>query len=173
MEEWKPFKPTDKSDWYEVSSEGRIRNKKTGIIRSVNQLVHGYPSSLFGGTKKGVRVNHHRLVAIHFIPNPENKPEVNHKNGVRTDCRVENLEWVTRKENIRHAREVLGSYRNSGRKPYLLHQFKRDTNELVAIHENIQSASLATGYSVCKIEKTIDGKRAKTSKFYFKRVKSC
>lgn len=102
---------------YQVSNKGRvkslqrIRTNHTGgvwiqeeaiLTGKINQ--DGYKVVHFTQPKGKTKIEFvHRLVALAFIPNPDNKKEVNHINSIRTDNFVENLEWVTRKENIDYA----------------------------------------------------------------------
>ena len=91
---------------FSVSDCGSIRNNKTQRILSITVNKNGYsqvsvkPYGRSGGSKV-FRV--HREVAIAFLENPENKPVVNHIDGVKTNNSVHNLEWVTDTENMRHA----------------------------------------------------------------------
>ena len=85
---------------YEVSNLGRIRNTRTLHIRKLVKYKEGYLQINLPLFNKGLHTYKvHRIVAQSFIPNPNNYKNINHKNEVKTDNRVENLEWCTTKYN--------------------------------------------------------------------------
>lgn len=109
-------------DKYKISNLGNIYSIKRAKILKQYKNAYGYFSTVLSN-KKTKSVIVHRLVAIAFIPNPENKPCINHKNGVKTDNRIENLEWCTHKENNLHA------YKNKLKIPsiYKIHKGGEET----------------------------------------------
>lgn len=88
---------------YAATSCGKIWSYRTKKFLSTQALTNGYPTvSLFKeGKRKTWKV--HRLIALTYIDNPEGKPEVNHKDSCRSNNCVNNLEWVTCKENLEQA----------------------------------------------------------------------
>lgn len=126
---WKDIKGYE--GYYQVSNLGNVRSLDR--VQTFNngsklckRIVYGKTISNYigkcgyvrvrlarGGKKKTTLL--HRLIALHFIPNPDNKKEVNHINGVKSDYSISNLEWMTHKENIQHAHDN-GLAKNKGLK---------------------------------------------------------
>lgn len=109
---WKPIIGYEKQ--YEASTHGKIRSiPRNGTVKgkkllSLNLKKSGYVDVTLTKDGKHTTFHVHQIIAKTFIDNPENKPQVNHKNGDKTDNRVKNLEWVTSRENIRHKFDTLG-----------------------------------------------------------------
>jgi hypothetical protein len=144
MEVWKKINGFEN---YEISSEGRVKNGKGDILKTYEQ--HGYERLTLWKEKKGYNCRLHRLVAEAFIPNPENKKEVNHKRG-KQDNTVNNLEWATPSENMRHSIAV-----GSNRFQVEIDMMHSDTGECLtftnlrqaAKHFGLKSATM-WGYSI-------------------------
>lgn len=93
--EWKKIKGFEN---YEVSDEGKVRNITTGFVLK-QEDNRGYLRVVLYINGKKTHKKIHRLVAEAFIPNPDNKPQVNHRDEDKKNNSVRNLEWVTAKEN--------------------------------------------------------------------------
>lgn len=152
----------------------RYQISKTGVVKKGSKIMklrldkNGYKNlGLYKDDGKQYFRRVCRLVAQAFIPNPENKPQVNHMNGIKDDDRVENLEWCTNQENVNNAINVLGhkplglgiaKYAISKRKK--VYQFDLDGN-LIKEYGGVRVAERATGlngvHASCTMLRHISG----------------
>lgn len=151
------FKDIKSNTDYQISNLGRVWSKKSNRYMKPQKDACGYMRvQLYMGNGKARTEKVHRLVALAFIDNPDNLPEVNHINHIRDDNRVENLEWVTHKENSEKTRKV----KQVGK-------FDRDGN-LLEVYETLAKAAKAENTTPSNILSHINRKPQKTRKYLWK-----
>lgn len=136
---------------------------------------YNYVNCSIGGHVHSVKI--HREVAIMFVPNPDNKPFVNHKDGNKRNNRADNLEWVTAAENTAHAKYVLGidtlrgrrfGGNNNSRKVDQLLRARDGEEYLLGTFTSIASAAFATGIDLGQISRCCRGEIGETHGFIFR-----
>ena len=143
---WKKFIYEGQETDYSVSTEGEVRKDTTNYILSQSsQQDYKFVGLIINGKQKRMRV--HRMVALAFIDNPDNKPYVNHINGNRSDNNVENLEWVTPSENTQHAVDT-GLFKSGRARAVVQYNLN---GEQMATFESASEAARQTGGSQSKI----------------------
>ena len=174
MEVWKDCKGYEGR--YQVSSQGRIWSIVSQRYLKQTITSGGYCKvGLIAKNGKEKKERIHRLVAIAFIDNPNNFPVVNHLNGIKTDNRVENLEWTTVKGNTKHAydnnlgnfQEKLAENLEKARQVNLrMYSVYYDGN-MVGQYKGVQAAAAAVGCSETTVMKCIRENRKTRTGYYF------
>lgn len=151
---WQPL--TGYEGLYSVSNMGNIRNDSGWRRGSILKPMPDKAGYCRVNVYKGGKMTHklvHRLVAEAFVPNPANKPEVNHKDGNKCNNAAENLEWVTPKENVGHS--IANGLRNN-RKPVDMYTLD---GEFIRTFESITAACEFCGALAHNISRCCAGKK--------------
>ena len=160
MEEWKDIEEYE--GLYQVSNLGRVKSlywnneriMKTAKDKDGYLLVNLYKN------KKGKSYLVHRLVAMAFIPNPNNLPEVNHKDEDKTNNNVDNMEWCGRKYNINYGTgiERRSEKQKTAQRCIPVYQYTLD-GKFIAEYLSIHEVERQTGYFNGHISNCCNGKR--------------
>lgn len=132
---------------YQVSDQGEVRR----VLKNSTKLLKPYERTNYLTvclSNKCERKTHnvHRLVAEAFLEKPKDATEVNHKDGDKHNNKIENLEWVSQKENLIHAMEKLKHY-PYGKPPRKVKCINPETNEIIAEFHSLSDAAKAIGKS--------------------------
>lgn len=170
-EEWKPV--VGYEGLYEVSSMGRVKSLKRtiigkdGITREIKERIlkpgiaeNWYPTVNLSKDGNVVTFRVHRLVATAFIPNPENLSDVNHKDEDKTNNSVDNLEWMSHKDNTNYGT------RNE-RIAKSVSQIDKKTGVVIAIYPSQLKAEETTGIDNSCISKACLGKKRSAGGYYW------
>ena len=179
MEIWKKVPIKDFEKLYEVSNDGNIRSIKRGELLKPKKSKVGYLRVTLSNCGKHKTFSIHRLVALAFLDNPQDKPTVNHKNEIKTDNRVENLEWATVLEQNTYGTRIVRAKKNTDYKSRNInyafvaqkHDYSKQTmcnrkptqvskdGFIVGFFKTQKEASEFTGVSRGKISQCVSGQK--------------
>ena len=145
-----------------IYSDGRLFDINKGIFKKKHLSSSGYYDYCIHINNEHKFYNIHRLVAEAFIPNPDNKPCIDHINTIRTDNRIQNLRWVTQSENMRNP-ITIEKQKKARYKPIVGYDI--DGNEICRFKS--VSEAIKNGYSN-KCAMVANGKRVISDKLYWK-----
>jgi NUMOD4 motif/HNH endonuclease len=163
QEEWRVIQDFTR---YAVSDRGQVKNLITDRILKQRNSTHGYHYVFLyrKDLKKNMRI--HRLVAVAFLENLEALPVVDHLNGIKTDNRISNLNWVSQLENTRRA-YAMGLYDKSIKKSSSPVNLVTSTGVFVKQFDSYSEAAQHLGIYRAGISNVILGKQHHTGGFYF------
>lgn len=150
MQNWKIIENTP----YEVNEFGDVRKilkdprKRCGEYKYLSGSI--YNNGYIYYSIDGKRISKHRLIAQYFIPNPSNKPQVNHIDGNKLNNDISNLEWVTPQENARHSWDIGLSKKSEYRITQVIKAIQKQTIDLETgvIYDSLKEACEAVNYNI-------------------------